>query len=440
MARELLRHLKQRPYLARFAQRFPGFGAVSPPALTSLVGWYRADGGFTEVTGKVSQWDDMSGNGNHLTQGTAANRFTAVTNRRGVKSMRATRSAATNMTVPSGMAWNARSCSLFMVVTQSTRNIPLKSIVHFGGLGTDGEDAAIQNRNLLVAGFDGAAKTSAIRFGNVNTLLGMTSGASATTLYNYGQSEAITQFLAQSGTGGSKIGTSTNPTTLGADGHIHEVFIYDKELDAGEILLLESYCQARWGAGGTKSNYVFFDGDSHTEGSSGVDLTNDFYWVHVGDLVNWPFNGWCMPDGPTQTAATRDVAAGTVLDPSIDGTRNNIVSIFVGGNDLLSVSVATAIANLSTYVSNRRTAGADKIICYTLPDRADVASATLASFNTTLRGETFYDELVDLAADSRFQDATDTTYYDADAIHLTALGQEVIAELLAPKLSSVLVP
>ena len=41
---------------------------------TDYVAWYQYNRGITEVSGAVSQWDDQSGNANHITQGTAGNR------------------------------------------------------------------------------------------------------------------------------------------------------------------------------------------------------------------------------------------------------------------------------------------------------------------------------------------------------------------------------
>lgn len=48
----------------------------TPLELTNLRAWYEADTDVTESGGAVSQWDDQSGNGFHLTQGTAANKPT----------------------------------------------------------------------------------------------------------------------------------------------------------------------------------------------------------------------------------------------------------------------------------------------------------------------------------------------------------------------------
>lgn len=45
-------------------------GGFTPATVSGLVGWYYSESGITIATG-VSQWDDLSGNGNHLTQSSA---------------------------------------------------------------------------------------------------------------------------------------------------------------------------------------------------------------------------------------------------------------------------------------------------------------------------------------------------------------------------------
>lgn len=54
----------------------------SPADLTGLTAWYDASdaGSITESGGAVSQWNDLSGNGYHLTQSTGANKPTTGTN------------------------------------------------------------------------------------------------------------------------------------------------------------------------------------------------------------------------------------------------------------------------------------------------------------------------------------------------------------------------
>lgn len=46
----------------------------TPAMLNKLLGWYKSDAGVTESGGLVSDWNDQSGNANHLIQATGANK------------------------------------------------------------------------------------------------------------------------------------------------------------------------------------------------------------------------------------------------------------------------------------------------------------------------------------------------------------------------------
>jgi hypothetical protein len=56
----------------------PRATGFDPRTISNLTGWYDAAGStsYTESSGQVSQWNDKSGQGNHLTQTTANNRPT----------------------------------------------------------------------------------------------------------------------------------------------------------------------------------------------------------------------------------------------------------------------------------------------------------------------------------------------------------------------------
>lgn len=62
-------------------ERFGAVGSLGfvtsgllPPKFSGLTAWYRYNSGITVTGSGVSQWDDQSGNGNHLLQGTDTNR------------------------------------------------------------------------------------------------------------------------------------------------------------------------------------------------------------------------------------------------------------------------------------------------------------------------------------------------------------------------------
>lgn len=63
---------------ARDRSRPSGGALWLPTKLPNLAAWYRGDMGITLNGGTVSAWADQSGNGRHLTQGTAAQQPTYV--------------------------------------------------------------------------------------------------------------------------------------------------------------------------------------------------------------------------------------------------------------------------------------------------------------------------------------------------------------------------
>ena len=91
-----------------------------------------------------------------------------------------------------------------------------------------------------------------------------------------------------------------------------------------------------------------------------------------------------------------------------------------------------------------RALGYDKIIvCNTIADgsgNANFTPAAQVAVNAQLaaRYSTFADYLVDLAADARFQNPNDTTYYNGDRIHLISVGYAVVESLIKPVVDTAL--
>ncbi|XAI97401.1 hypothetical protein [Leptolyngbya phage Lbo-JY46] len=107
-------------------------------------------------------------------------------------------------------------------------------------------------------------------------------------------------------------------------------------------------------------------------------------------------------------------------------------------NDLLFVSAAQAYANFVTYCQARKAAGWKVIVC-TLIAHPTISPASLTFCNDQIRANylTFADGIVDLAADPRFQNVNDLTYYDPGRIHLNATGYGVVASLVRPVILSI---
>lgn len=152
-------------------------------------------------------------------------------------------------------------------------------------------------------------------------------------------------------------------------------------------------------------------------------------------LASWAIGG--------QTTGGMISAATTGVDTLVRSGVKNILAVWCGVNDHGSLSAAQIYANLQSYCLARRAAGWDKIAICTEIDAQGAVSAswhttTYPGLNTLLRAGfgTFADRLIDLGADSRLQDATDTTYYNVDQVHLTETGSAVVGEIAAPVLAT----
>ncbi len=145
------------------------------------------------------------------------------------------------------------------------------------------------------------------------------------------------------------------------------------------------------------------------------------------------------------TVAQMIIDAPTQVDPLYRATLpSNIVCAWSGINDASAgASAATIWSRLQTYCNARRAAGHKVVLCTEI----DCQSAALnaADWHTTLWAAvnalivagwpTCADKLADLGANVNLQDATNTTYFNADKIHLTATGSVVAAGIIAAQLA-----
>lgn len=149
--------------------------------------------------------------------------------------------------------------------------------------------------------------------------------------------------------------------------------------------------------------------------------------------------------GRTQTQINAAVA--TALNPVI--RKNDIVVIWEGTNDMAVnvLSGADAYANLVTYSTAVRALGAKLVIATVIArdyvtDRADLMT-DIAAYNTLVRNNqaAICDAMCDLGADPVFDtraDASNSTYYNSDKIHLSTGGQNKAVTLLSATITTIL--
>lgn len=188
---------------------------------------------------------------------------------------------------------------------------------------------------------------------------------------------------------------------------------------------------------------VFCHGNSLTEGIGGTAYPTQLGGLSgitgvVDDIVKLGTDG-----GTTQDMSDE---APTNVDNwlPLSYTYHILIAWEIGNDIYDNGSVTDAQTRFAAYCNARKTAGWDRVIVLTMPPRNQTTlfgdnpaqfNTKLSEANTWLRAnyDTFADELVDVAADSRLSDYTNTTYF-SDGTHLTTAGYAVVAELVRNKL------
>lgn len=251
-------------------------------------------------------------------------------------------------------------------------------------------------------------------------------------------------------TGNAGANTYSDGMTLGSSGNqaagffanidLAEICVYSGTLSAANELALFNYFNAKYALGMTKRQ-VICDGDSLTDGH-GVGAGND-YPAQMHALLGGAPVWWKVNLGVGgQTIQQMETDAATQIDPTYNTNRiKNILSAWGGTNDIIFGADDTTTYNrIVTYCTNRRAAGWKVVISDIIARGNFTAQMNTykASVNSQIAANwtTFADAFVQLSADSRLQNPNDTTYYDADTVHLTTTGYGVVASLIAPQVSA----
>lgn len=145
--------------------------------------------------------------------------------------------------------------------------------------------------------------------------------------------------------------------------------------------------------------------------------------------------------GDTIAGLTAEAAA--EVTPVYDSRKNPVLLVWIGTNDIYNGGTPAAVyADLVTYCAARRAAGYTRIVTFTLLPRSAAGTpagfeADRLTFNANVRANylTYADALADVALDARIGISgceLDTTYYNADKIHLNSTGYGVVAAIAKP--------
>jgi hypothetical protein len=187
---------------------------------------------------------------------------------------------------------------------------------------------------------------------------------------------------------------------------------------------------------GTPSKTVFWFGDSVSDGyiatvsrdaDRGLPIRlqgalGGEWVVHCGAKA-----GWKVADMESSAVTNFD-------DSTVRESGMTSYAVILGGyNDCFNgADAATILASLQTWVDNRRSAGADKILICTLPLGSGITGSSLTvlgAVNAGIPSLTGHDGVIDLASVSG-------VVYQGDGIHPTSAGALTLAQAAAPIISA----
>lgn len=412
----------------------------TPATVTSatLAQWLKADvgvysdAGITPAAngGTIQQWNDQSGNGWHVSQGTAGTR---PTYQAPIHSDTGAIVFTTKYLESSGATFvnAATALTIFMIMEQDSSGIVLScnsggSGLEFNVTGGGGMHSYFTTRGVDIAttsatawlhelDYDGSQSTNATKYiHRANNVARTASGGG-------------TVPTALPSNNGIRIGNSAGSSAPWT-GKLREVVVLTGVLSAGDRADLVAYFQRRH-AQGTRKGVVCV-GDSLTAGLGGTPYPDQLQTSLGTDyqVSNMGIQGVHLD---TEWVANRALVAYPTASHTLDAEV-----VLIGRNDL-AASSRTALqmeADFTTYWAARRAAGYRIVACTVYASTFSAPQETeRAALNTWMRTQSSaWDVLVDLAADARLADNTDLTYFGVDQVHLNSTGYGVVAGLVQP--------
>ncbi len=425
------------------------FTAVPPPAdpasISGLVAWYKGESGRYDATvagslvttdgAVVKRWEDQSGNGNHVTQGTSAN----CPLKSGNYLIAGDNTKDQWLTLPS-IAMDPQSMSVFAILeVENSRYVNSGTNVRYHFL------LSLSTANMYVDGDDGKfygnSGSGTARSGGLArsslSLMGYAGGAAATDVI---LNETVTTTAETPGapaTGGDILGAAGGGVPAGA--RVVDYLIYDRRLTGPEIAIIQEYAETRGAVFGTTATRAAgITGDSISQGGVNTELKN---WINQttkpADLEFWNASqaGITLATLYSERASRDDLLYRSGIP--------NVLFITGGSNDIFGATSAAALATLvSDYGTAEKVVGYDKVVIITILPRTDVAGANetaRTTYNTARRGDfgiatvpAYADGIMDWAADPIHGDvATDTSLFP-DGVHPSNTLAATMAKYVPP--------
>ena len=420
---------------------------ITPPPSANLLARYIAGTGVTSSGGKISQWNDQSGNNYHATQAVSANQpfdfldfdglpIVGLPVKNGQNSPLA---VSPFFNLPAGLNIQNRNCSIWIIASQYENNINAATIFSLGATYNGGP--WIRASSAPFGSMDtigGGGKTGTILLPLNKGLIGAVSGPSNVKIYNQTQSETLAVSTLNSSYSGGAIGRYAFSSSSYGKAGIYEVLIYSGVQGPTEIDAVRAYAFSKYGIRNTPyTKRVIFRGDSKTDGNGISDgLTYPRQCMNYLGETEWQ----AFEFGTSGNTFADAVSGNAFTDALYDSSLERCVLVFeYGTNDLSATggfqTPSQVYASAVSYATARLAAGFEVYVCCSPSSICNQVNG----YNDYLRGVVGNGividvpgcKLIDQCADSRLATFTNQTYFNADQVHENNEGSRVKGQIVA---------
>jgi lysophospholipase L1-like esterase len=453
--------------------------------IPSCIGWYRATTGVYSDAGTtpanpgdgVYQWNDQSGDDNHLIQTTAGNRpvfntYAASLTTGGAaavapygdescvyqpsgKQSLLFDGSTSFLNIPTSLAIPNSGCTV-VLCTRGAYYSPISfgtdgiTTINYGWVGGSPQRMAIYNSanrtfpivtylptlSPIVHGFRGSALLNETR---------LYIGTNQTAAIN----SNWCNLAMTGGAVGRTLGLS-DPTygNYSFGGEIYEIAIFSAPIiDSYMQVLLSQMQAANQLPGDANSGQVIFIGDSLTTGGPGTPTVSQGYPSVLVDQYGGSIKPLMLAVPGHTIAQQQSLVTNQVSPLDLSPFVSTVAVVCCGSNDIAAGRTDSQVAaDLATLCSGLRATGMKVIIAMLTPRNSSSGYTsgnitTLNNVNAAIRSgySAYADALVDWAGDSRLSDCTNSLYF-ADQWNTTSAGDGVKAELIKPALDVLLSP
>lgn len=396
-------------------------------------GWYKSTtSGNTGAT-----WNDSSGLGNNLTQPTSANQFTLRAGINNITCYAPPTFVTDNSFLLPSISINRQSMSWWCICRFRAVGISAtRAISSFGSGLTDAmtEITGDPTPAVVLRTF-GTSKQLGTRAFTGLTVLTMAAGSSNLIATINGVSTTLSPYTAGTLTGGTLFRRTDG---FSIQSEIYEYGLVDYQFSTVQTSQIAAYAASTYRVQPSYGN-VSIEGDSLTEGAY---ATTTLGWASIVDnTLGATYRQSNM--GQTGRTAQQAASSSDSVPRYSSAFTKNIAIIWLGTNDLAAgTSATTTLGYLQTWLAAQKAAGY-QTLATTIIARGDAGwtgamEAQRLLLNTAINAlsASYVDGIVDLAALPGFQNPNDTTYYNADKIHLANGGCSLAASSFLASIQS----